>query len=272
METARVIVVDREHAGCRALRRTLKVDPRIEVVAEACSVREALGHIAASKPNAVVVADWLPGLRGLTLTSTLRRERQHIGTIVLAERLDLDAWVASVEAGASGLIWRRTPDEEVVHTIAAVAQGRNLVHERAMADPSIMARLLTDVRAGYADGVAANRYDPGVSARLLGVLDGVVVGMTNREIGVSAGLAEQTIKHHVSALMRAFGARDRIGILRQSLLRGWASIGPDPAPYVQAGRFTGNGNGPAAHAEHQWTERAAPIGVAAVRDIFVARA
>ncbi|MGH2557623.1 MAG: response regulator [Thermomicrobiales bacterium] len=272
MQTARILVVDRERAGCRALRRTLKTDPRLDVVAEACSVREALGLISELSPDALVVADWLPGLRGLTLSSTLRRERREIGTVVLAERLDLEGWVASVEAGASGLIWRRTPDADVLQTVVAVAQGTNLVHARAMADPAIMARLLTDVRAGYADGAAANRYDPGVSARLLGVLDGVVMGMTNREIGTGEGLAEQTIKHHVSALMRAFGARDRIGILRQALLRGWASIGPDPAPYAPPGRHNSNGNRPSSHTEHQWTENAAPIGVAAVRDIFVARA
>lgn len=270
MQTARVIVVDRERLACRALRRALKTDLRFQVVAEACSVREALGQIAAHQPDAVVVADWLPGLRGLTLTSTLRRERPEMGTVVLAERLELDAWVAAVEGGAAGLIARRTPEEEILRTVTAVTEGSNLVHARAMADPAIMARLLTDVRAGYADGTVGNRYDPGVSTRLLGVLDGVVMGMTNREIGSGEGLAEQTIKHHVSTLMRTLEARDRIGILRQALLRGWASIGPDPAPYAPP--MSQNGNGASSRAGRQWNDVSPPVGVAAVRDVFVARA
>jgi DNA-binding NarL/FixJ family response regulator len=269
-QVARVIVVDREHNGSPTIRRVLQADSRTKVVAEAHNVREALGVIAQHRPNAVVVADWLPGLRGLTLSATLRREHPAIGVVILAERLDLDAWVACVEAGASGLIWRRSPDEDVVQIVRAVSQGANLVHARAMSDPAVMARLLSEVRAGSADRTACNRYDPGVTVRQLGVLDGVIMGMTNREIGVKEGLAEQTIKHHVSSLMRTLGARDRIGILRQVLHRGWASVGLDPAPYAPPARV--NGNGGAVRVETHWPEDPAAFRVAAVRDTFVARA
>ncbi|MGH2532134.1 MAG: response regulator transcription factor [Thermomicrobiales bacterium] len=231
MLSARVVVVDQERAARQALQRTLETEPRLQVAASAGTVQEALNQIEVHHPQVMVVADVLPGLRGLTLTAALRRQRPKIGVVLLVEWLDIEASATAVETGAAGLISRGMPGEEALQTIVAVAENSNPIHARAMAEPEIMARLLAGVRAGSADDLSVGPYDPGVSLHLLGVLDEVVRGMTNREMSVEEGMSERTVKRNVSTLMAVLGVRDRIGILREALSHRWVSIYPEAIGY-----------------------------------------
>lgn len=229
MPATNIVIVDQERIACRAVRRNLKNDPQLHVVGEACSVREALPCVAAHQPHIVIVADRLSGLRGMTLASVLRREHPTADVIIIAEGEDIETTVAAVEAGAVGLVSHHAPAPEMLKVVSDVAKGKNMLHSRAVADPAIMARLLQDVRSRSGGDMPLNRYDPGVSPRLIGVLDGVVSGWTNREIGEAEGLAEQTVKHHVASLKRRLGVRDRIGLVRHTMMRGWSLLGPEPS-------------------------------------------
>ncbi|MGH2558897.1 MAG: response regulator transcription factor [Thermomicrobiales bacterium] len=231
MLATRVVVFDQESAGREAIVRALEKDPRLQVVASAGTVREALRQIEAHNPKVLVIADRLPGVRGLALTSALRRQLPRVGVVLLVERFDIDASVAAVEADAAGLIWRRMPEEELLQTVRAVAKDANPVHERAMAEPEIMAQLLAGFRAGFADDLTVSRYDPGVSLHLLGVLDEVVRGMTTHEMSEEENTSERTVKRNVSTLMAVLGVRDRMGIVREAVLHDWVAIGPEATEY-----------------------------------------
>jgi DNA-binding NarL/FixJ family response regulator len=204
----------------------LPAESGIAVVAHAWTIREASEQIDARVPEIVLVADRRDGLRGITVLAALRRKRQDTRWIVVAENDDLETRVACVEAGADALLTRTATPLEMRETLWLVASGANLLKGQAIDDPAMMQQLVQQVRQAPAGHRPVNRFDPNLSPCLLGVLDGVVQGWTNRRISAAEGIAEQTVKHHIANLKHRLGARDRIGLVRHAVRQGWARMEP----------------------------------------------
>ena len=62
------------------------------------------------------------------------------------------------------------------------------------------------------------------SARELQVLEQVSLGLTNRDIGTELGISEQTVKNHVSSVLRKLSLNDRTQAVVLALVEGWISL------------------------------------------------
>ena len=63
-----------------------------------------------------------------------------------------------------------------------------------------------------------------LSAREMEVLSCVVQGMSNKEIAAILGISHQTVKNHVTSILRKFGVEDRTQAVVYALKRGWVQI------------------------------------------------
>ena len=66
-----------------------------------------------------------------------------------------------------------------------------------------------------------------LSAREMEVLSCVVRGMSNKEIAGLLGISHQTVKNHVTAILRKFGVEDRTQAVVYALKRGWVQLSDD---------------------------------------------
>lgn len=60
-----------------------------------------------------------------------------------------------------------------------------------------------------------------LSARQVGVLRQLGLGLSNKQIAHNLGVAEPTVKMHISALLRAFGVQNRVQILLKAKEKGF---------------------------------------------------
>jgi DNA-binding NarL/FixJ family response regulator len=72
------------------------------------------------------------------------------------------------------------------------------------------------------------------SPRELEVLDCLVIGHSNKEIGDALFISEQTVKNHVTSVLRRLKVDDRVEALRCAFTNGWAEIGPQAYAKVVA--------------------------------------
>jgi DNA-binding NarL/FixJ family response regulator len=141
----------------------------------------------------------MSGLEGL---QTLARFQQLPPSIFLTTFVDDQLVLAGIKAGAKGYLLKDVSLEQLVGAIEAVAAGGSLVQ------PAVTQRLLSGLELMRNDFVSLDRPDP-LSERETEILRLMAGGFSNREIANSLGVAEGTIKNHVSNILSKLGVRDR---------------------------------------------------------------
>jgi DNA-binding NarL/FixJ family response regulator len=201
----RVLVVDDHPVVRKGLASMLDSRNGMVVVGTVASSGEALTCLGNARPDVVLMDLRMPEMDGVDAIITLREVRPNIKILVLTNyQTDEDIFNA-LQAGALGYLVKSAPQEEIVHAIHAVYQGKRYI------PPTIAAKL-------------AERLSHSVlSPREVEVLQFVANGLTNKEIGSILQISDKTARNHVISLMAKLEAKDRteavtIGI-RKGLIR-----------------------------------------------------
>jgi two-component system, NarL family, response regulator DegU len=227
MYKRRVLIVD-DHPFYRVgLRRILEAESRISVVGEAANGYEALHQAEINRPDLVLMDVQLPGVTGLQIASALRRQSPNIAIVFLSMHVDDERLFAAIRAGALGFLTKDTEGPALVSAVLAVLRGENLLQQAVLASPTLARKVLAEFRS-MAQTSAAGEEEVTLSPRELEVLDCLIMGNSNKEIASRLFITEQTVKNHMTSVLRKLQVDDRVAALRYAVTRGWAEIGPQP--------------------------------------------
>jgi DNA-binding NarL/FixJ family response regulator len=238
MLTRRIMIVDDHPLFRSGLKRILEMDSRLSVVAEASNGHAALHAADVHKPAVAILDVQLPGVTGLQIASALRRERPSTAIVFLSMHVDDDRLFAAVRVGAAAFLTKDADPAKIVETVHAVLRGENLLHQAVLTNPELARRVLGEFRTLSEGQALAGGSDAALSPRELEVLDCLVMGYSNKEIGEQLFITEQTVKNHMTAVLRKLEVSDRVAALRFAVSKGWAEIGPQP--YADVDRATGD--------------------------------
>ncbi|HEY6798729.1 MAG TPA: response regulator transcription factor [Kineosporiaceae bacterium] len=189
----RVLVVDDHEIVRRGVVDVVDADPTLTVVAEAGSVLDAVRRAAAVRPDIAVIDLKLPDGTGIDLVRKLKADHPSLRCVVLTSFDDDEAVAAAKDAGANAFVLKTVRGSEIAGIVREVAAGRNLLDERTLARR----------RASHTDPTDA------LTPTEKKVLELIGDGLSNREIGDQLGLAEKTVKNHVTGLLAKMGFRRR---------------------------------------------------------------
>ena len=197
--TIRVLLVDDEELVRSGLRAILGAREDIEVVGEAADGAVVVPLAARLRPDVVVMDIRMPLVDGIQATRDLRRRLAEPPRVLVVTTFGEDENVyAALAAGADGFLPKRARPADIVDAVRVVAGGESLLFPVA-------------IRALAAQQAPAvpTRPAPELTPREREVLLLVARGLSNTEIAGELFLGLQTVKTHVSALLRKLGARDR---------------------------------------------------------------
>lgn len=195
----RVALVDDHEIVRRGLRELLE-SAGLVVVGEAGTAAEAVRRMPALHPDVVLLDMQLPDGTGVEVCREIRAVLPETRVLVLTSYDDDEALFASILAGASGYLLKQVRGGDLVDAVRRVADGQSLL------SPEVTARVLERLRQ------PASAQDPGLAAlteQERRVLDLVAEGLTNRQVGSRLGLAEKTVKNHVSGVLAKLGLGSR---------------------------------------------------------------
>jgi two-component system response regulator DevR len=195
-EAIRTFLVDDHELIRRALHDLLSAEADIEIVGEAGSVREAAGAILERRPDVVVLDLRLPDGTGVELIERVRDRVPGTRWLVLTSFDDPEDVRATVQAGAAGYLLKDTASIDCVQAVRRVASGQRVL------DPTVAQHLLDRSHRPEADLAKLTPQEQRVASLL-------AEGLSNRQIGHRLGLAEKTVKNHVSAVLNKLGAANR---------------------------------------------------------------
>lgn len=198
----RVCLVDDQTLVRQGVRSLLELSDNIRVVAEATDGRQAVEMIPEIKPDVVLMDMRMPVMSGLEALQALSKAGSLPPTIILTTFDDDQLVLAGIRAGARGYLLKDVSLEQLVGAIETVASGGSLVQ------PAVTQRLLSGLEHMQNDFVSLDRPDP-LTERETEILRLMAGGFSNKEIANSLGVAEGTVKNHVSNILSKLGVRDR---------------------------------------------------------------
>jgi DNA-binding NarL/FixJ family response regulator len=212
----RVFLVDDHELVRRGLCDLLLAAREVTVVGECGSAAEAVRCIPRIAPDVVLMDVRLPDGSGIDVCRQVRALAPSVRVLMLTSYDDRHALIASARAGAAGFALKQIRGEALIQAVRSLATGRPVTtHTRSpgiLDDPSGMPDLQEaspHSPAARSAGSGAGRSLESLSGQQQRVLQAIVDGLTNREIGTRLGIAEQTVKNHVSSVLAKLGVRYR---------------------------------------------------------------
>ncbi|GAC1353958.1 MAG: response regulator transcription factor [Herpetosiphon sp.] len=223
--TINLLIVDDHPLFRQGVRWSLNDEQDITVMGEAATGEEALDFIAGSTPDVALVDLKLPDIDGLTLTQTIRRTYPSIGVIMLSIHESDEQAFNALRAGAAAYYSKEIQPAQLAQSIRRVARGEYVINEVMFDEPKVAARILNQFR-DLSKGVAVTDEAPfalfsPLSEREIEVLDKIAGGASNKEIADDLHISTQTVKNHISSILRKLSLNDRTQAVIYALRRGW---------------------------------------------------
>ena len=201
----RIVVADDHPVVRDGLRGMLDGQPDLEVVGEAGDGLAAVAEVGRHTPDVVLMDLRMPRLDGVQAIARITAEHPGVRVLVLTTYDADHDIVRAVEAGATGILVKDAPREELFRAVRAAARGEPVLA------PAVTARLLGRLRGPQPEAP---------TDRELEVLELVARGLTNRAIGRRLAISEATVKTHLVHLFPKLGVADRTAAVTVALDRG----------------------------------------------------
>lgn len=184
----KILLVDDHPVVREGLASALDGRNGIEVVGSYGRAEEAIHEAARLKPDVVVLDLELPGLSGLDAIPQF-----HVPVLILTAYGTEEDVRRAFDAGARGYLLKGAPLDDIARALTAVAAGETYV------DPRVASYLTT--RTAH----------PRLTTREREVLRLIAAGDASKTIARKLGIAERTVKFHVTSIFNKLGADNRAG-------------------------------------------------------------
>lgn len=192
----RILVVDQHPIVREGVAATLSDEPSIEIVGGAESGEGAIAESERLDPDMIVMDIRLAGMSGIEASRSLRLRKPGIKIVLLTGDPTAGVLTRALATGAQGLVFKRSELSELKKAVSAVSAGMTYV------DPDLARR----IRSTSSN---RNRGPFDLTLTEMRVLEYLVQGLTNSEIGEGLGLSQNTIKTHLRNAMHKLRAKDR---------------------------------------------------------------
>jgi two-component system response regulator DegU len=225
MAQIRIIIVDDHPVFRQGLRDVLDTDPQLDVIGQAASGDAAIELILEKEPDVVLMDINLPDLNGLQITRQIKGSRPDIKVIIITGYDDVEQAFHAIRAGASAYCAKDITPESLIRTIYAVRQDKYVVEERQLDEDEIFQWV--EEKIGSVEGQLVSQTEDSfvpLSPREMEILEHVTHGRSNKEIAYALGISHQTVKNHMTAILRKLQVDDRTQAAVYALSRGWVRL------------------------------------------------
>ena len=199
----RMMLVDDHEVVRLGLRALFEQTKKIDVVAEAGTVADAIERAAKHRPDLVLMDLRLPDGTGLDACRDILSANPDTRVLFLTSHSDEEAVTSTILAGASGYLLKEIGSKALIDAIDTVYSGESIL------DPKVTKAVLNRMSLLAAGTVARRATDEKLSPQERRILGLVVEGKTNKEIAKALELSDKTVKNYLSNAFQKLGVRRR---------------------------------------------------------------
>jgi two-component system, NarL family, response regulator YdfI len=197
----KVLIVDDHLVVREGLKLILETNEKFEIAGEADNGEVALKFLETQKPDVILLDLNMPVMNGLDTLKALNDRKISIPIIILTTYNEDELMIKGLELGAKGYLLKDTGREDLFRTIESAIRGETLLQ------PEIMAKLLgaKEKKPKFLTPFEATK----LTEKELFILQATAKGYRNKDIAFDMGIAERTVKAHLTNIYNKLGVNTR---------------------------------------------------------------
>jgi two-component system response regulator DegU len=223
MVKIKVSIISPQSLFRQGVRHSLSSMSGIEVISEAEADDDAMSAVENSLPDVVMVDIDTPSDNGLKLARLIRQRLPNIGVIVLTSTPEDEQLFQAIKAQASAYLSKDITADELADTVKRTAKGEHPINESFVSHPKVAEQVLHHFRELPLGQGAESIVSP-VTAREQEILNYMAKGYLNKQIALALDISEQTVKNHVTSILRKLNANARTQAVVEAIKHGLVTI------------------------------------------------
>jgi DNA-binding NarL/FixJ family response regulator len=226
METIRVIIIDEQPLFREGIHATLAHAADCIIVGESADATDIFGLVRTANPDVALIDASLTSSDPLEIARQIRHLAPRTAIIMLTPSEDEERLFQAIKVGAAAYYTRNIPPEELLTAIRKVSQGEYLINDDVLSKPQLASRVLKSFReltVEEEEEGTKDLYSP-LSSREVEILDYIARGNSNKEIAKSLKISDQTVKNHITSILKKLSVNDRTAAVVHALRHGWIKM------------------------------------------------
>ncbi len=208
------------------IRSTLEHMGDCEIIGESTDPSDVLDLTRTGNPDVVIIDAGLTTTDSLEVVRQMRHLIPHMAIVVLTPSEDEERLFQSIKVGAAAYYTRNIMPEELQETVRKVSRGEYLINDDVLSKPQLASRVLKSFRelaVEEEETATKDLYSP-LSSREVEILDYIARGNSNKEIAKSLKISDQTVKNHITSILKKLSVNDRTAAVVHALRHGWIKM------------------------------------------------
>lgn len=226
IDKIRIMIVEDHPLFGQGLRRVLEGEDDLRVIAEVEDGIDAVDAAIREQPDVVLMDINLPGQNGLQATREIKNSTHgsSIGIIILTAYHDDEQLFHALRAGAAAYYPKDVMPSDLIPAVRAVAENNYVIGEEVMNRPQVARWMIRQFEELAIFGESPDEMFMPLSPREMEILQYITRGASNKEIAHELGISRQTVKNHMSSILRKLAVNDRTQAAVLALRRGWVRL------------------------------------------------
>jgi len=219
----RVLIADQQPLFRQGVRSTLTQIADVDICGEVDSSNELISAISSLYPDVVLLDIEMSSNEDMDLAKAIKQLLPSAAVILFSPQPNDDELFQAIKSRVAGYLKRDVSSNELVTTIRRAASGEHPINDTFLSQPKVAHQVLEQFQ-NFSWGKGAESFVSPLTPRETEILTYMAQGYFNKQIAIELSISEQTIKNHITSILRKLDANARTQAVITALKRGFITL------------------------------------------------